>query len=288
MELIYDLSNPVIMGILMGGLYALIALGLSLVFGVMKLINVAHGDLVVTGTYFAYACFTILGLDPILSLILGAPVMFVFGFAIQKFLMSRSFGVSMEAPLIIAFGLSLVLQNLNQVLWTPLSRGLTTDYAFKSFNIGEVYIPLPYLLNFISALVVMLVLRTFLSKTYLGKAISAASQNKRGALLMGINPNRIYALTFAIAMATAAVAGVFLGLTFPFTPTTGVSFLIISFGVIVVGGMGSMLGTFIGGMVLGLAQTLGGHFFGDAAQMLVAYLIVLVALTIRPQGLFSR
>jgi len=288
MELIYDLSTPVIMGILMGGLYALIALGLSLVFGVMKLINVAHGDLVVTGTYFAYACFTIMGLDPILSLILGVPVMFVFGFAIQKFLMSRSFGVSMEAPLIIAFGLSLVLQNLNQVLWTPLSRGLTTDYAFKSFNIGEVYIPLPYLLNFIAALVVMLVLRTFLSKTYLGKAISAASQNKRGALLMGINPNRIYALTFAIAMATAAVAGVFLGLTFPFTPTTGVSFLIISFGVIVVGGMGSMLGTFIGGMVLGLAQTLGGHFFGDAAQMLVAYLIVLVALTIRPQGLFSR
>jgi branched-chain amino acid transport system permease protein len=288
MTFISDLSNPVIMGILMGGLYALIALGLSLVFGVMKLINVAHGDLVVTGTYFAYACFTIMGLDPILSLILGAPVMFVFGFAIQKFLMSRSFGVSMEAPLIIAFGLSLVLQNLNQVLWTPLSRGLTTDYAFKSFNIGEVYIPLPYLLNFIAALVVMLVLRTFLSKTYLGKAISAASQNKRGALLMGINPNRIYALTFAIAMATAAVAGVFLGLTFPFTPTTGVSFLIISFGVIVVGGMGSMLGTFIGGMVLGLAQTLGGHFFGDAAQMLVAYLIVLVALTIRPQGLFSR
>jgi branched-chain amino acid transport system permease protein len=288
MELIYDLSNPVIMGILMGGLYALIALGLSLVFGVMKLINVAHGDLVVTGTYFAYACFTIMGLDPILSLILGAPVMFVFGFAIQKFLMSRSFGVSMEAPLIIAFGLSLVLQNLNQVLWTPLSRGLTTDYAFKSFNIGEVYIPLPYLLNFIGALVVMLVLRMFLAKTYLGKAISAASQNRRGALLMGINPNRIYALTFAIAMATAAVAGVFLGLTFPFTPTTGVSFLIISFGVIVVGGMGSMLGTFIGGMVLGLSQTLGGHFFGDAAQMLVAYLIVLVALTIRPQGLFSR
>lgn len=288
MELIYDLSNPVIMGILMGGLYALIALGLSLVFGVMKLINVAHGDLVVTSTYFAYACFTILGLDPILSLVLGAPVMFAFGFAIQKFLMSRSFGVTMEAPLIIAFGLSLVLQNFNQVLWTPLSRGLTTNYAFQSFNIGEVFIPLSYLLDFIGALVVMLVLRTFLSKTYLGKAINAASQNKRGALLMGINPNRIYALTFAIAMATAAVAGVFLGLTFPFTPTTGVSFLIISFGVIVVGGMGSMLGTFIGGMVLGLSQTLGGHFFGDAAQMLVAYLIVLVALTIRPQGLFSR
>ncbi len=288
MTFISDLSNPVIMGILMGGLYALIALGLSLVFGVMKLINVAHGDLVVFSTYFAYACFTIFGLDPILSLVLGVPVMFALGFAIQKFFMSRSFGVSMEAPLIIAFGLSLVLQNLNQILWTPLSRGLTTSYSLKAFNIGEVFIPLVYLLDFIAALVVMLVLHTFLAKTYLGKAIKAASQNRRGALLMGINPNRIYALTFAIAMATAAVAGVFLGLTFPFSPTTGVSFLIISFGVIVVGGMGSMLGTFIGGMVLGLAQTLGGHFFGDAAQMLVAYLIVLVALTIRPQVLFSR
>lgn len=288
MTVIYDLSNPIIMGILMGGLYALIALGLSLVFGVMKLINVAHGDLVVFGTYFAYACFTIMGLDPILSLVLGIPVMFAIGFGIQRFIMSRSFGISMEATLIIAFGLSLVLQNLNQVLWTPLSRGLTTDYALNSFNIGEVFIPLSYLLDFIAALVVMLVLHAFLTKTYLGKAINAASQNKRGALLVGINPNRIYALTFGIAMATAAIAGVFLGLTFPFSPTTGVSFLIISFGVIVVGGMGSMLGTFLGGIVLGLAQTLGGHFFGDAAQMLVVYIIVLVALSIRPQGIFGR
>ncbi|MGD9321720.1 MAG: branched-chain amino acid ABC transporter permease, partial [Desulfobacteraceae bacterium] len=272
----------------MGGLYALIALGLSLVFGVMKLINVAHGDLVVFGTYFAYACFTKMGLDPVLSLVLGMPVMFAIGFAIQKFFMSRSFGISMEAPLIIAFGISLVLQNLNQIIWSPLSRGLTTEYSLNSYNIGEIFIPLAYLLDFMAALVVMLVLRAFLAKTYLGKAINAASQNKRGALLVGINPKRIYALTFAIAMATAAIAGVFLGLTFPFSPTTGVSFLIISFGVIVVGGLGSMMGTFIGGMILGLAQTLGGHFFGEAAQMLVAYIIVLVALSIRPQGIFSR
>jgi branched-chain amino acid transport system permease protein len=276
------------MGILMGGLYALIALGLSLVFGVMKLINVAHGDLVIFGTYFAYASFTIIGLDPILSLLLGMPVMFVIGFAVQKFLMSRSFGISMEAPLIIAFGLSLALQNLNQVLWTPLSRGLTTAYALSAINVGEIFIPLSYLLSFIAALVVMLLLRTFLTKTYLGKAISAASQNRRGALLMGINPNRIYALTFGIAMSISAVAGVFLGLTFPFSPTTGVSFLIISFGVIVVGGMGSMIGTFIGGLILGLAQTFGAYFFGEGAQMLTAYAIVLLALSIRPKGIFSR
>lgn len=283
-----DLSTPVVMGILLGGLYALIALGLSLVFGVMRLINVAHGDLVVFGTYFAYAAFTLLGIDPILSLILGIPLLFAIGFAIQRYLMSRSFGVSMEAALIIAFGLSLILQNFNQMLWTPLSRGLTTSYSVESFSVGEVFIQLPYLFDFVAALVVMLSLWIFLKRTYLGKAILAASQNKRGALLMGVNTGRIYALTFGIAMATAAIAGVFLGLTFPFSPTTGLSFLVISFGVIVIGGLGSMIGTFAGGIVMGLAQTLGAQFFGDAAQMLIAYIIVLVALSIRPQGIFGR
>jgi branched-chain amino acid transport system permease protein len=283
-----DLFTPVVMGILLGGLYALIALGLSLVFGVMRLINVAHGDLVVFGTYFAYAAFTLLGIDPILSLILGMPLLFAIGFAIQKYLMSRSFGVSMEAALIIAFGLSLILQNFNQMLWTPLSRGLTTSYSVESFSVGEVFIQLPYLFDFVAALVVMLSLWIFLKRTYLGKAILAASQNKRGALLMGVNTGRIYALTFGIAMATAAMAGVFLGLTFPFSPTTGLSFLVISFGVIVIGGLGSMIGTFAGGIVMGLAQTLGAQFFGDAAQMLIAYIIVLVALSIRPQGIFGR
>ena len=283
-----DLSTPVLMGILLGGLYALIALGLSLVFGVMRLINVAHGDLVVFGSYFAYAALTLLGIDPILSLILGMPLLFAMGFAIQKFLMSRSFGVSMEAALIIAFGLSLILQNFNQMFWTPLSRGLTTAYSVESFSIGEIFIQLPYLFDFAAALVVMLSLWVFLKRTYLGKAILAASQNKRGALLMGVNTGRIYALTFGIAMATAAMAGVFMGLTFPFSPTTGLSFLVISFGVIVIGGLGSMIGTFVGGIVMGLAQTLGAQFFGDAAQMLIAYTIVLVALSIRPQGIFGR
>ncbi|MEJ2724821.1 MAG: branched-chain amino acid ABC transporter permease [Deltaproteobacteria bacterium] len=288
MTFLTDLFTPLVMGVLIGGLYALIAQGLSLVFGVMRLINVAHGDLVVFGTYFAYACLTMLGIDPILSLVFGMPIMFAVGFAVQKFLMSRSFGISMEAPLIIAFGLSLVLQNTDQIIWTPLSRGLNMPYCMYCFTVGEIYIPFAYFLDLVAALVVMVILSLFLKKTYLGRAINAASQNKKGALLMGIDTNRVYAVTFGIATATAAVAGVFLGLTFPFSPTTGISFLIISFGVIVVGGMGSMLGTFIGGIILGLSQTLGGHFFSDAAQMLVAYLVVLIALSIKPQGLFGR
>jgi branched-chain amino acid transport system permease protein len=293
---ISDLATPVMMGILLGGLYVLIALGLSMVFGVMRLINVAHGDLVILATYFAFFAMTgeirghrfALGIDPILSLIIIIPILFGIGYVIQKFLMSRAFGISMEAPLLIAFGLSLVIQNTCQRLWTPLSRGLTTSYALQSFAVGPFYVPLAYLLDFVAALVVMLLLREFLSRSYLGKAINASSQNKRAAHLMGVNTDRVYAFAFGIAMATAAIAGVFLGLTFPFTPTSGVSFLIIAFGVVIVGGLGSMLGTFVGGMILGLAQTLGGYFVGATAQMLILYLLVLVVLTVRPQGIFGR
>ena len=295
-----DLSTPLLMGILLGGLYALIALGLSVVFGVMKLINVAHGDLVILGTYFAfflmsgeilghrYSVISNLGIDPILSLVIVMPVLFLIGYAIQKFLMSRAFVTSMEAPLLIAFGLSLIIQNTCQKLWTPLSRGLTPSYALASFQVGVLHVPLIYLLDFIAALVVMLALREFLKRTYLGKAITAASQDKRAANLMGINNERVYAFAFGIAMAIAAIAGVFLGLTFPFTPTSGVSFLIVAFGVIIVGGLGSMLGTFIGGMILGLAQTFGGYFLGATEQMLVLYVIVLVVLAVRPKGIFGR
>jgi branched-chain amino acid transport system permease protein len=283
-----DIITPLVMGFLLGGLYALIAFGLSMVFGVMKLINLAHGDLVVLVSYFAYAAMTLLGMDPIVSLVICIPVMFALGFGIQKYLMGRAFGISVEAPLIIAFGISLIIQNATQIMWTPLSRGLNTSYSLMSFNIGQLQFPLSYLLDFIAGIIVMVALREFLNRTYLGKAITVASQDRKAAQLMGINTNRIYGYTFAIAMVSAAVAGVFLGMTFPFTPTSGVSLLTIAFGTVIIGGLGSMLGTFLGGMLLGMVQTIGAYFLGSAAQMLIVYIIVLVILAIRPQGLFGR
>ena len=283
-----DIITPLVMGFLLGGLYALIALGLSMVFGVMRLINLAHGDLVILGSYMAYGLVTLLGLDPILSLVICIPVMFALGFGIQKYLMGRAFGISAEVPLIIAFGISLIIQNANQIMWTPLSRGIDTSYSLTSFHLGQRQFPLLYLLDFIAGIVVMLALREFLSRTYLGKAITAASQDKRAAQLMGINTNRIHGYAFAIAMVSAAVAGVFLGMTFPFTPTSGTSLLTIAFGTVIIGGLGSMLGTFLGGVILGMVQTIGGYFFGPATQMLILYVIVLVILAIRPQGLFGR
>ena len=288
MTFLADLSTPIVMGILLGGLYAVIALGLSLVFGVVKEINIAHGDLVILGSYFGYVAMTVLGIDPILSLIIGMPLLFGIGFAIQKYLLNRAFRISMDATLIIAFGLSIILENAYQLIWTPMSRGLTTSYALESFSFGPIRFPLTYLLDFIAAIIVMLFLREFLRRTYLGRAIRAAAQDRKAAHLMGINTDQVYAFTFAIAMAFAAIAGIFLGLTFPFTPVSGMPFLIIALGVVVLGGLGSVVGTFLGGIAFGLAQTLGGHFFGLAAQMLVAYTMVLIVLAVIPRGIFGR
>jgi branched-chain amino acid transport system permease protein len=288
MNILADLASTITMGIMLGGLYALVALGLSIVFGVMRLINVAHGDLLLLASYLAFTLMTYLGLDPIIGLVFVIPALFFIGFVVQKYLLNRAFTISMEAPLIIAFGISIVLQNVFQILWSPLSRGLTTSYTLKSFSIGALNLPLVYLLDFFVGVIVMIFLHQFLHRTYLGKAINAASQDRRAAHLMGINTKQVYAFAFAIAMAIAAIAGVFVGLTFPFTPQSGVSFLIIAFGVVVLGGLGSIAGTFVGGLVMGLAQTLGGYFLGTNAQMLIAYLIVIVLLATRPQGLFGR
>jgi branched-chain amino acid transport system permease protein len=288
MSLLSDLATPIVMGILLGGLYSIIALGLSLVFGVVKEINIAHGDLVILGSYFGFVALTIVGIDPILSLIIGIPLFFGIGFAIQKYLLNRAFRISMDATLIIAFGISIILQNTFQLVWTPLSRGLTTSYALESFSAGPINVPLVYLLDLIIAILVMFFLRELLKRTYMGIAIRSAAQDRVAAQLMGINTNRVYALTFGISTALAAVAGVFLGLTFPFTPVSGMSFLIIALGVVVLGGLGSIEGTFVAGIAFGLAQTIGGYFFGVAAQMLVAYTMVLVVLAVIPRGIFGR
>jgi branched-chain amino acid transport system permease protein len=292
MEFLSDLASPVITGLLLGGLYVVIALGLSLVFGVMKVINVAHGDFVVLGGYFAFVLLSSLGIDPILSLVVGIPLFFVLGMLIERFLLHRAVQRSADAALLIAFGLALIIQNAAQEIWTPLSRGLNTGYSMKSFQIGGVYVPLVYVLDFAAALIVMVVIHQFLKRTYLGQAITAASQDRQTAELMGINPARVYQIAFGIALALAAIAGVFLGLSFPFKPTSGTSFLIIAFGVVILGGLGSMVGTFLGGMIFGLSQTLGDYFLapiiGPAAQQLVPFAMVLFVLTVRPQGLFGR
>ena len=288
MEFITKLASPIVIGILMGGLYVVIALGLSLVFGVMKVINVAHGDLVILGSYLAFTAITYWGLNPLLWLLPSLPLFFLLGILIEKYLLNRAVKTSADAALIIAFGIALVLQNSAQIAWSPQSRALITNFSMKSFQVGKIYIPLVYILDFSAALVVMILVHQFLQKTYLGQAITAASQDRETAELMGINPSRVNQIAFGLAMSLASIAGIFFGLTFSFTPQSGSALLIIAFGVIILGGLGTMVGTFIGGIIFGLSQTLGGHFMGPTGQMLVPFMMVLVVLTVRPQGLFGR
>jgi len=287
-DIVSSLGSPILLGILLGGMYAVAGIGLSLVFGVMKLINLAFGDMIVLASYLGYVFLSVLGLDPIIGLLLLIPAMFAIGLIIYRFLVNRVFKINVEAPLVLTFGISIILQNIFLIIWSPYSKGLNTSYSLSSFGVGSFVVPVIYLFDLIAGVLSMLFLVYFLRKSYLGLAIRTASQDSKMALLLGINTDRVFALTFAISMAFAAIAGVFLGMTLPFTPVSGSSYLLIAFGVVIIGGLGSIFGTFVGGLILGLSQTLGGTFFGVGYQLLVSYVIILAIMSIRPEGLFGR
>ena len=284
-----DLIQPLLNGILLGGLYAVIALGMSTMFGIVKLVNLAHGDLMILGSYLSLVFISWLGLSPLLSLIIVVPIMFGVGFVIQAFLLNRVLGKEMEPPLLVAFGLSIILQNVLLLIFTPDARSLMTDLAIKTIPLGGIInLPVIYLVDFLFGCGVIFALRIFFRKTYLGRAIRAASDDEVGARLMGINTKHVYAYAMGISMMTAAVAGILVGMTFTFYPHTGPQYLIIAFGVIIIGGLGSMLGTLVGGVILAVAQLLGAHFFGPGYQLLIGYLVLLIVLGIRPQGIFGK
>lgn len=284
-----DLKGPIMNGLLLGGLYGIVGVGLSMIFGIVRVVNLAHGDLVILASYLSFVTLSIFKVSPLLTLVLVIPAMFVIGFIIQYFLVNRALGKDMNPPLLVAFGLSIILQNLLLLIFTPDARALLTNLSIATLPVGGfLNIPVVYLVDFIVALITIFLLSRFLSRTYLGKAIRAASDDEGAAELMGINPKRIYAWAMAIAGATAAVAGVLVGMTFTFYPHTGPEYLIVAFGVVIVGGLGSLFGTFIGGLILGLAQILGAHFLGPGFQLISGYIILLLVLTFKPTGLFSK
>jgi len=289
LSILAGLKNPIMNGLLLGGLYGIVGIGMSMIFGIVRVVNLAHGDLVILASYLSFVTLSIFKVSPLLTLVLVIPAMFLIGFIIQYYLVNRVLGKDMNPPLLVAFGLSIILQNLLLLIFTPDARTLLTDLSITTLPIGSfLSIPVVYLVDFILSLVTIFLLSRFFSKTYLGKAIRAASDDEGAAELMGINAKRIYAWAMAIAGGTAAVAGVLVGMTFTFYPHTGPDYLIIAFGVVIVGGLGSLLGTFMGGLILGLAQILGAHFLGPGFQLISGYIILLVVLAFKPTGLFSK
>ena len=285
-----DYLQPILNGILFGGLYAAVGVGLSMIFGIVKQVNLAHGDLMIVASYLTMILISGMSfLTPWTALILVIPAMFLIGFLIQKYLFNRFLGLGMEPPLIVAFGLSIIIQNGLLVLFSPDARLLETPLAIMSFRITDLlYIPVIHLVACMVGVALIILLHFFFSKTFLGRAIRAASDDENTAQLMGIDTRNIYAWAMGIAIASASVAGTLVGTTSIFYPHTGPQYLIIAFGVIIIGGVGSMAGTLLGGLVLGLSQLLGGKIFGPGYQLLSGYIILLVLLAIRPQGLLGR
>ena len=275
-----------IQGVLLGGLYAIIGIGMSMVFGIMGLTNLAHGDLMILGTYITMLLTTTSGLPLFLSGIISVVIMAIIGFVVQNCLVNRVLDKGSEPALLVTFGVSIFLSNLILKLFSadyksiPNSLASTNVLSTKVLSISGIY-----LFSFIVGLVVIAVLSYIMQKTNFGRSIRATSNDTMAAELMGVNTKRAYSYAMIIAMVTAAIAGALVGSTFTFNPASGTSYLIIAFGVVVIGGMGSLIGTLLGGVVLGVAQLLGGYFFGSGVQMLVAYIVLLVILAVRPNGL---
>jgi branched-chain amino acid transport system permease protein len=280
--------DTILQGVLLGGLYALFAAGLSLVFGIMRLVNLAHGDLIVLGAYLLLAITTALGLNPFLAALLAMPVMFLIGWALQHILLNRVLGPDILPPLLVTFGLSIVIQN-------GLLIGLTADsqrigagaLETASLDLGIVTLGIMPLLTFASAIVVILGLNQIFYRTALGRAFRATSDDPVTASLMGIRPKAIFAQATGLAMVVVTIAALYLGMRANFDPTIGPARLIYAFEAVIIGGLGSLWGTLAGGIIIGVAQTLGAAI-NPEWQILAGHLAFMAVLLIRPRGLFPR
>jgi branched-chain amino acid transport system permease protein len=281
--------NIVIQGILVGGLYALFAAGLSLIFGVMRLVNIAHGDLIVAVAYLAWSICHATGLHPLVSLVIVVPVAMASGYALQSLVMNRTLGRDILPPLLVTFGLSVIIQNGLLEIYTADSRKLNAGaLETGSFplmpGVGIGYLPL---LQFIVAIAVIAGLQYLFYKTALGRAFRAASDDPETAELMGLDRKKVYAWAMALCLGVVAIAGVFLGIRANFDPAIGPGRLIFGFEAVIIGGLGNLWGTLVGGVILGVSQAIGAQI-NPGWQVLAGHVVFLLVLAVRPTGLFPR
>jgi branched-chain amino acid transport system permease protein len=281
--------NVIAQGVLTGGLYAMFAAGLSLIFGVMRLVNIAHGDLIVLAAYVALLVMQGFGLDPLTSLILVVPVMGLIGYALQRGLLNFTLGDDLLPPLLVTFGLSIIIQNGLLELFTADSRKLQAGpIEVASFHaMSGVWIGVLPLIQFVVAVVVIWGLQILFYRTALGRAFRATSDDQPVAQLMGLDTRHVFAMSMALSLAVVAVAGVFLAVRANFDPAIGPARLIFGFEAVIIGGLGSMRGTLAGGIILGVSQAVGAQL-NPGWQLLAGHLVFLAILAVRPQGLFPK
>jgi branched-chain amino acid transport system permease protein len=281
--------NTIIQGILLGGLYAMFAAGLSLIFGVMRLVNIAHGDLIVLAAYVALVVVETLGINPLASLLIVVPLMAGLGYALQRWLLNFTLGEDLLPPLLVTFGLSVIIQNALLELFTADSRKLNAgaiEIASTQIGGGLAVGALP-LIQFVLAVAVIAGLQFLFYRTALGRAFRATSDDQPVAQLMGLNNSHIFALAMALSLAVVAIAGVLLAIRTNFDPSIGPARLIFGFEAVIIGGLGSLWGTLAGGIIIGVAQTIGAKL-DPGWNLLAGHIAFLVVLALRPQGLFPK
>ena len=282
------LIDTLAQGLLLGGLYALFAAGLSLVFGIMRLVNLAHGDLIILAAYLILTIVTVTGLHPFLAVLLAAPVMFAVGWLLQTHLLNRVLGTDILPPLLVTFGLSVVIQNSLLVGYTADSRKLAAGtIESQAMHLGPVTLGVMPVLTFASAVAVIFALNQLFYRTALGRAFRATSDDTVTAQLMGIQPQRVFAIATGIALVVATIAALFLGTRANFDPSIGPARLLYAFEAVIIGGLGSLWGTLAGGIVIGLAQAIGASI-NPEWQILSGHIAFVLVLLIRPRGLFPR
>jgi branched-chain amino acid transport system permease protein len=281
--------NIILQGILVGGLYAMFAAGLSLIFGVMRLVNIAHGDLIVLAAYVALVVTDTLGLNPLLSLVVVVPVMALIGYVLQRLVLNRTLGDDLLPPLLVTFGLSVIIQNGLLEVFTADSRKLQAG-AIETASIhlgGGLAVGTLPLLQFAVAVAVIGGLQVLFYRTALGRAFRATSDDQPVAQLMGLDNRHVFALAMALSLAVVAIAGVFLAVRANFDPSIGPARLIFGFEAVIMGGLGSLWGTLAGGIILGVAQAIGAQL-DPGWQLLAGHIAFLVVLALRPEGLFPK
>ncbi len=282
------LMQVLVNGILLGGLYACMAIGFSVIWGVMNLINLAHGSMIVLGAYITYFITTQTSIDPFLTIPISGAGLFVLGFLLQKYLLNFVVHASVFMTLILTFGLDMVMINVNLALFTADIRSITTSYAGLGFQIGEIRLPYTRLGVFILALALTFALYLFMQRTRIGRAIRATAQNVRAARVLGIDTKRIYAVTFGIGACMAGAAGSLMAVVYAFSPVVGASFTMKSFVIVVLGGLGSMQGAIVAGIILGVAENLVSGLLYPGYRDAISFILLVLILVLRPRGLFGE
>jgi branched-chain amino acid transport system permease protein len=275
-------------GVLAGGLYALVGLGISLVFGVLKLMNLAHGEFVMAGAYIASVLVIDAGVDPLVALPFAMVAVAIIAYPLQRYLLTPLLRGGPEAPLVATFGVSLLAQAIFQAVWSSHPKNLPAGYATSGFNIFDIRVQTIYVITFALAVVLCLATHLILTRTRAGGAVRAAAADPATAGILGMNVERIYACTMAGAAALAAAGGVMIGVSQSFTPTSGLPLLLTGFAVMALAGIGSVSGVFVAGIALGVIQSVSVSVFGGGWRDVVVYLVFFLALAIRPQGLFRK